>query len=128
MTRDNVVEILHDLLMRNPHSVGIVGLTYTLFDLLAKPGVVIGFSLFAVGVDLVGCCRFLNHRAPLAEIVCLPLALWAVDRGAAAHDDLLQGRAAVFAFFACAAIDLVLELEEAADAVGVDVVGDGRAA
>jgi hypothetical protein len=49
--------------------------------------------------------------------------------GAAAGDNIfLDWRPADQAGLAGALVDLVLELEEAADAVGVDVVGDGGAA
>ena len=49
--------------------------------------------------------------------------------GAAASDkEALDGGAAGEAGLAGAEVDAVLELEEAADAVGIDVVGDGGAA
>ncbi len=66
--------------------------------------------------------------APRESIVALVLAGGAVDGGAAAYGEFFEGGGAVVAELAGAAVDLVLELEEAADAVGVDVVGDGGAA
>jgi hypothetical protein len=56
------------------------------------------------------------------------LAFWAEVGAAAGDGDFLDGRFADEAGLAGAPVDLVLELEEAAHAVGVDVVGDGRAA
>ncbi len=47
---------------------------------------------------------------------------------ATAYDDLLDQRCADAAGLALAGVDQVLELEEAGDAVRVDVVGDGGAA
>ena len=55
------------------------------------------------------------------------LAGGAVDGGAAGEGELAERGLAVEAELAGAAVDLVFELEEAADAVGVDVVGDGGA-
>ena len=57
----------------------------------------------------------------------LGLAVGAVDGGASSDEDLLEGGAAVEAVLADASVDFVLELEEAAYPVGVDIVGDGGA-
>ena len=56
------------------------------------------------------------------------LAVGAVVGAAAGEDDALDGRFADEAGFSEALIDAVLELEEAADAVGVDIIGDRGAA
>ena len=59
---------------------------------------------------------------------CLLLALRAVVAAAAGDHDALDRRLADQAGFGFAAVDAMLELEESFFAVGVDVVGDGRAA
>jgi hypothetical protein len=56
------------------------------------------------------------------------LAVGAEVGAAAGEGDALDGGSADEAGLAGALVDLVAELEEAADAVGVDVVGDGGAA
>ncbi len=65
---------------------------------------------------------------PLLWDVCLGLAAWAVNGGAAPDDEFFERGGALAAGFAGAAVDHVLELKEAADAGGVDVIGDGGAA
>lgn len=59
---------------------------------------------------------------------CLPdllLAVLAEVRGATTNNDALDWLAAVFAGFAGAAVDAVFQLEEASNAVGIDVVAYG---
>lgn len=58
----------------------------------------------------------------------LALADGAEVGAAASDEEALDGGAAGEAGLAGAEVDAVLELEEAADAIGVDVVGDGGAA
>src|SRR5579864_3667767 len=56
------------------------------------------------------------------------LAFWAVMAAASGDHDSLDGRLADKTGLGFAAIDAVLELEESFLAIGVHIVGDGRAA
>ena len=56
------------------------------------------------------------------------LALWTVMCAPAGKQNAADGCAALAAGLAGAQVDAMLELEETADAVGVDIIGDRRAA
>lgn len=58
----------------------------------------------------------------------LALALRAIDRGSSGDNHLAQRRLADLAQLAGAAVDHVLQLEEAANSVRIDVVRDRRSA